>query len=117
MSCPVRKIDALAHQQFPNLRESEPVPEPAANRVLLRATAIPVVTPRPTAARVEREQHIAELRLDDRAVANTQPDSLGGGDIPTDRFRIESQACGDALLATPSRQRRLSRGPTRGQRF
>src|SRR5439155_16035961 len=81
-----------------NLRQPETVLQPAANRVLLHATPVPVVTPRPPAAGVQREHHVAELRLAHDVPADAEPRALRHGDVPPDRFRIEPQARGNALL-------------------
>ena len=86
--------------------QPQAVLQSATDRVLPRATAIPIIAARPSAPRMQRQQDVAQLRFADAAVADTQPDPFGDRHVPPHRFRIEPKPRGDALCATPSRQRR-----------
>lgn len=94
----IRQRNALAYEELANLRQPEAGLEPALNRDLLCATPVPILTARSSAARVQRQQHVAQLRLIDRVAAHAQTCARRHGDVPPNRFRIEPQPCGDAFL-------------------
>jgi hypothetical protein len=93
----IRQRDALAPQQLPNLRQPETVLEPAANRLLLRATPIPVVPrgrPPPGCSASSTSRSCVSLTPSSPRRSPVSSD----GDIPADCLRIQPQARGDAFF-------------------
>ena len=86
--------DALAPEQFANLRQPEPIGQPAPNRLSLRLTLRPPVTARASANRLQREQHLADLVVADGRAVCPQTRCDGDAEIPPDGLGIEPELRG-----------------------
>jgi hypothetical protein len=104
----IRDLDTLAHEQLPNLRQAQTVPEPPLDGGAMVRAEAPSVAARTTTGGMEREQDLSHLLIADGG-RHANAGMLRRAEIPAHRFWIEPELGGDPLLwqASPRKRRPL----------
>ncbi len=92
---------ALPHEQFANLGEPQPFRQPVFNRRAMFDTTRPALATGTSAARLQRQQDVADLLVTERLQRSSQPRRFCRTQIPAHRLWIEAQLGGDPLLRHP----------------
>src|SRR6059058_76104 len=74
--------DALAGQELADFRQPNALLQPLLDGCLLRTTPAPTVATRPPARGMERQQHVADLRVGDYTTVARQARRFSPGDVP-----------------------------------
>src|SRR6266480_1248894 len=89
---------ALPRQEFANLGEPQSLHQPMLNGLPLLATASPVLAVRTPAARLQRQQYVADPLVAERLHLTSQPGRFCRSQIATNRLRIQAEQRGNPFL-------------------